>query len=119
MATREENLKKINDELERLSDDELEGVAGGNAVESASDSKFLNSLGLCDRYSTVRLRWENHDQEIIDAWKKVGVDATIHSGNLSTIGKDNVYKIDGNTVSRTEAMEHAKKLFHIDEPGGF
>ena len=29
MATREENLKKINDELEQLSDDELDNVAGG------------------------------------------------------------------------------------------
>ncbi len=30
MATREENLKKINDELEKLDDEELEKVAGGN-----------------------------------------------------------------------------------------
>ena len=29
MATREENLKKINDELEKMSDEELENVAGG------------------------------------------------------------------------------------------
>ncbi len=29
MATREENLKKINAELENLSDEELEKVAGG------------------------------------------------------------------------------------------
>ena len=29
MATREENLKKINDELEKLSDEELDKVAGG------------------------------------------------------------------------------------------
>ena len=29
MATREENLKKINDELELMSDEELEKVAGG------------------------------------------------------------------------------------------
>ena len=29
MATREENLKKINDELEKLSDEQLEKVAGG------------------------------------------------------------------------------------------
>ncbi|MBE8949030.1 MAG: hypothetical protein SR3Q1_00295 [Quinella sp. 3Q1] len=29
MATREENLKKINDELEKFSDEELEKVAGG------------------------------------------------------------------------------------------
>ena len=30
MATREENIKKINYELEKLSDEELEGVAGGS-----------------------------------------------------------------------------------------
>ena len=30
MATREENLKKINDELEKLSDEELEKIAGGS-----------------------------------------------------------------------------------------
>ena len=29
MATREENLKKINEELEKLDDEELEKVAGG------------------------------------------------------------------------------------------
>ena len=29
MATREENLKKINDELEKLDDEELDKVAGG------------------------------------------------------------------------------------------
>ena len=29
MATREENLKKINDDLEKLSDEQLEQIAGG------------------------------------------------------------------------------------------
>ena len=29
MATREENLKKINDELEKLDNEQLEKVAGG------------------------------------------------------------------------------------------
>ena len=29
MANREENLKKINEELEKLSDEELEKIAGG------------------------------------------------------------------------------------------
>ena len=32
MATREENLKKINDELEKLSDEELEEIAGGKHI---------------------------------------------------------------------------------------
>jgi|GEM_PF-1909140 len=36
MATREENLKKINDELEKLSDEELEKIAGGAMVEFES-----------------------------------------------------------------------------------
>ena len=30
MATREENIKKINEELEKLDDEELEQVAGGH-----------------------------------------------------------------------------------------
>ena len=33
MATREENIKKINDELEQLSDEELEKVAGGTKLK--------------------------------------------------------------------------------------
>ena len=32
MATREENLKKINAELEKLDDEELEKVAGGSFI---------------------------------------------------------------------------------------
>ena len=39
MATREENLKKINAELEKLDDDELDKVAGGliKAVYAVDD----------------------------------------------------------------------------------
>ena len=38
MATREENLKKINAELEQLSDEELEKVAGGYT----GDADYVN-----------------------------------------------------------------------------
>ncbi len=108
MATREENLKKINEELEKLSDEELEGVAGGSAAETASDSRFLNSLnGSTDRYGEYRIRFQDHDYEIRDAWKIVGVDVTLHSGNLFSSGSANIYKIDGKTVSRAEAINHA------------
>lgn len=41
MATREENLKKINAELEKLSDEQLEKIAGG-------DELVLD--GVADRY---------------------------------------------------------------------
>ena len=111
MATREENLKKINDELEMLSDEELDQVTGGSAGESADDSRFLNSLGgFCNRYGTFRMQSQDHDYEIRDAWKQVGVDAEIHTGYLFTGGCNNVYKINGKKVSRVEAINHAMKV---------
>ena len=47
MANREENLKKINAELEQLSDEELEKIAGGfyarsNEVKKESDVNSEN-----------------------------------------------------------------------------
>ena len=39
MATREENLKKINAELEKLNDDELDQVAGGSAFVTEKEAK--------------------------------------------------------------------------------
>ena len=41
MATREENLKKINDELEKLDDEQLEKIAGGAMVEFEEFSKKI------------------------------------------------------------------------------
>ena len=53
MATREENLKKINDELEKLSDDELEKIASGTRLETysvgdkiESHRKIVNDYGM-------------------------------------------------------------------------
>ncbi len=40
MATREENLKKINDDLEKLSDEELEQVAGGSMRVTEENAKI-------------------------------------------------------------------------------
>ena len=40
MATRDENLKKINDELEILSDEELDKVAGGSWYISEKEAKM-------------------------------------------------------------------------------
>ena len=39
MATREEKIKKINDALEKLSDEELDKVAGGQIVLKAVGDK--------------------------------------------------------------------------------
>jgi len=46
MATREENLKKINDELEKLDDNELEQIAGGilKYIDDSATEKDLNTF---------------------------------------------------------------------------
>ena len=41
MATREENLKKINAKLEKMSDEELEQVAGGTCDETAENKELI------------------------------------------------------------------------------
>ena len=56
MATREENLKKLNTALEAMSEDELEQVAGGFNHEGAQDSEFLADMGLpCERVGAWRI----------------------------------------------------------------
>jgi len=46
MATREENIKKINDELEKLSDKELEQLAGGRPafINDSDPEKYLKPI---------------------------------------------------------------------------
>ena len=50
MTTREENLKKINEELEKLDDEQLEQIAGGKKMpmleqnpNTANDSNLLSN----------------------------------------------------------------------------
>ena len=59
MATREENIKKINDELEKLSDEELEKVAGGfYARSNVGDVKpDVNSSNHADPNQSRIIHW--------------------------------------------------------------
>ena len=111
MATREENLKKINFELEKLTDEELDEVVGGNAAETSNDSRFLNTLnGSTDRYGAERIAWSFglHNKEIREAWAKVGIEATLDwvSGGF---GKQNKYKrMDtGEELTQEQARQYA------------
>ena len=45
MATREENIKKINEELEKLDDEQLEQVAGGFYIPEWRPRKNLVASG--------------------------------------------------------------------------
>ena len=46
MATREENIKKINEELEKLSDEELEKVAGGTFTPNDFTKNAYEDCGI-------------------------------------------------------------------------
>ena len=46
MATREENLKNINDKRENLSDEELEQVVGGNKIDRGMIIAAIEANGL-------------------------------------------------------------------------
>lgn len=99
----------------KLTAEEMDRVSGGSAGETADDSRFLNVLlrgrnGQCDRYGATRIRLEDHDHEIREAWAAVGVEASIHSGNLLMSGSNNTYRINGVKVSRTQAMQHAMNV---------
>ena len=56
MATREENLKKINTKLEQLSDEELEKIAGGTRIETFGDGFLLCDRGLIDRKDVTNIK---------------------------------------------------------------
>ena len=119
MATREENLKKINDELEKMSDEELENVAGGTYNETAADSRFLNDLaGLCDRYGASRAFFEDAkiSREVTAAWGKLGI-------NIDTSwGSSNRYFRNGNEITRNQAIKFACEKYSKnlqDMPGDY
>ena len=110
MSTREENIKKINDELEMLTDEELENVAGGTNVESADDSKFLNSLlagtryHQCKCYSAKDLADDIETRlDVLLSWESVGIEVKL--GDSSK----NLYLLNGKEISRDAALAHAKK----------
>ena len=115
MATREDNLKKINDELEKLSDEELDQVAGGKAWQMADDSRFLNVLlagkpGQCDRYGSWKMYWSNgcYIGEIENAWSHVGIEAHLNSGFIG-----NKYKIMGTDQSLTQEQARQYAMNYV------
>ncbi len=96
---------------EMLTDDELDGVAGGTAAETAEDSQFLHDLnGSTMSYSELSIRKHDLYEEITKAWATVGVKAVINTGNMLGDGKPNEYYINGHKVWRKQAMEYAKTV---------
>ena len=112
MANREENLKKINDTLEKLSDEELEQVAGGDISQTAEDSKFLYKHGLLDDWHgsfAMTFRWGTFSKEVDDGWAKAGITCVTNPSPL----KNNLYFKDGKPITRTEAYDIVEKNFKM------
>ena len=108
MANREENNKKINDELELMSDEELDQVAGGSYRETAGDTRFLNDLaGLCDRFGATKSFFYQAtvSDEAAKGWSKIGIQV-----NTSWFG-ENYYYLEGKPIRREEALNYALKKF--------
>ena len=104
MATREENLKKINDELEKLSDEELDCVAGGTYNETVGDSRFLHDLaGLTDILGSGTPFSEGAKilRQVAVSWDKIGIHIII--------GQDhpNTYFKNGEEITRQQAFDYA------------
>ena len=108
MATREENLKKINADLEKLSDDELEQVAGGSIRDTTGDSEILYDYGCMDEYfSTVpaTFHWKTKSAAVDAGWARAGITCV-----TKPFG-DNQYFLNGKEISRDEAHAHLKANF--------
>ena len=105
MATREENLKKINEELEKLSDEELDNVAGGTYLESADDAKKFKEIGINVYESEilgVPVLQGAQFTKLREAFNKFDVTIKDNGGIINA----NEYYIGGNKVSREDAWKH-------------
>ena len=87
---------------------ELDYVAGGTISETADDSFELYDRGLLkDHYNAAEMavEWKTLSAKVDDAWRKAGIDV------ITKPFGGNVYKQNGKTLTRDEAMEHLKKNF--------
>ena len=103
MATRDENLKKINAELEKLSDEELDQVAGGTSEEVDEDIKRFKALKI--EIDEGHGHGHIFAQDIltgslVGAFKDHGVDY------IRSWINPNQYYIGGKKVTQAEAWKH-------------
>ena len=123
MATREENLKKINHDLEMLTDYQLDQVVGGNSWTEVGDNRFLNLIegaGL-GNYLAYSGRGRGNVgyacETLTKTFDKYGIEWTIQHGDEADIL---TFKIDGEwyrpgqvvgTGAEKVVLDYFKKLF--------
>ncbi|MBR4115819.1 MAG: hypothetical protein IKK40_07385 [Bacteroidales bacterium] len=99
METREENLKKINEELEKLDDEQLEQVAGGTVRESWEIFQILKQkksvrMGLYDLPDYLKNNY--------------GIDAKIDGYPDFDEGRANVYSRNGESLTHQQVLDIIK-----------
>lgn len=93
---------------EMLTDEQLDGVAGGTADETRNDGAFFKAIGL-----TAEIPQNNEALKTI--WAKLGVSVIVHDGikhgneTEEYANSFNEYFIAGNQVSREKALKQALK----------
>ena len=105
MATRKENLKSINDNLEQLTDEQLEQIAGGTYLESADDASKFKKHGI-NIYTNdilgVPVLQSAEFAKLREAFNQYGVTIKDHGGLINA----NEYFIGDTKVSRDDAWKH-------------
>ena len=92
------------DKENKLTNEALEQVAGGNAGECALESEFFNDLGYnipVMGFLDMEFNWEEGSAKVKEGWAHFGVDCHIAKS------VKNEYYINGKRVSRREAFKHA------------
>ena len=121
MANREENLKKINAELEQLTDDQLEQIAGGTVTEYreicnafANNPILKGVLEIPENVPLANLMSKGDFENILK--KYMGIDADISLGFLGTgLGSaPNTYK---DLRNGGRSMTHAEVIDRIEHYG--
>ena len=93
----------LKDEI--LTDEELDGVAGGTYLESADDAKKFKKLGVNvydNDIAGIPILTHNEFEKLRGAFNEYGVTIKDKGGLLNT----NEYYIDGKLVSRDDAWKH-------------
>ena len=122
MATREENLKKINDELEKMSDEELDQVAGGTNGEYKELRRLLpgisqTSLRYREELETYEETWVRYMKpHEVAGWLKqnLNIDAIVDDGAwynpLDSAGNSNVYRRNGQSLTHAQVIAEVRNF---------
>ena len=93
----------LKDEI--LSEEELDNVAGGTIVETASDGQFLRDCGVVPNLGNnfgnyyVKNNFEAASQKVVDGWAQAGITCTTNADG------SNSYSMDGKSITRLQAFQ--------------